>query len=189
MALVKEIMHSLKAAQVELSQMNGRQKDLALLGAAEAIHTARQEIFNANGVDTARARSGGMKESLVDRLLLNDTRIDSIIEGIKTVVRLDDPIGKVRAGWKTAQGLLIEQVTVPLGVAAIIYESRPNVTVDAFSLAYKAGCSILLRGSSSALESNRALVKAIKKGLQASGASLPQWNWRIRETGTKWRRS
>jgi glutamate-5-semialdehyde dehydrogenase len=105
----------------------------------------------------------------VDRLLLNDTRIDGIIEGIAGVIRLEDPIGAVHAGWQTPNGLFIERVTVPLGVAAIIYESRPNVTADAFSLAYKAGCTILLRGSSAALSSNRALVKAIQQGLEQGG--------------------
>jgi glutamate-5-semialdehyde dehydrogenase len=110
-----------------------------------------------------------MRESLVDRLLLNDKRIDSLIEGIKTVIRQEDPIGKVQAGWTLPNGLQIEKVTVPLGVAAIIYESRPNVTVDCAALAYKAGCSILLRGSSSALESNKALVRSIKAGLAEGG--------------------
>jgi glutamate-5-semialdehyde dehydrogenase len=92
-----------------------------------------------------------------------------MIEGIATVIRQEDPIGKVRAGWTLPNGLFVEQIAVPLGVAAIIYESRPNVTADAFCLAYKAGCAILLRGSSAALESNRALVKAIKQGLAAGG--------------------
>jgi glutamate-5-semialdehyde dehydrogenase len=84
-------------------------------------------------------------------------------------VRLDDPAGRIKAGWTTPEGLVIEQLSAPLGVAAIIYESRPNVTIDAASIAYKAGCSILLRGSSSALESNRALVAAFKEGLAAGG--------------------
>jgi glutamate-5-semialdehyde dehydrogenase len=110
-----------------------------------------------------------MKEALIDRLLLNDKRIDGIIEGIETVIRQEDPIGRVKAGWTLPNGLLIEQITVPMGVAAIIYESRPNVTADAFALAYKAGCAILLRGSSSALESNKALVQAIKAGLAECG--------------------
>ncbi len=110
-----------------------------------------------------------MKESLVDRLLLNDKRIDGIIEGIETVIRQEDPIGKVKAGWTLPNGLLLEQITVPMGVAAIIYESRPNVTADCAALAYKAGCAILLRGSSSALESNKALLRAIKSGLEEGG--------------------
>jgi glutamate-5-semialdehyde dehydrogenase len=116
-----------------------------------------------------KARSGGMKESLIDRLFLDDRRIDGIIEGIQIIIRQDDPVGRVKAGWTLPNGLHIEKVTVPLGVAAIIYESRPNVTADCAALAYKAGCSILLRGSSSALESNRALVRSIKAGLEQGG--------------------
>ncbi|MCL2478751.1 MAG: glutamate-5-semialdehyde dehydrogenase, partial [Treponema sp.] len=130
---------------------------------------SRAEILDANAIDVEKARRDGMKEALVDRLLLNDKRIDSIINGIETVRRLEDPVGRIKAGWMTAEGLQIEQVCIPLGTVAIIYESRPNVTPDAFSLAYKAGCSILLRGSSSALNSNRSIVKAIKAGLESSG--------------------
>jgi glutamate-5-semialdehyde dehydrogenase len=92
-----------------------------------------------------------------------------MIEGIDVIMRQDDPVGRVLGGWTLANGLFVEKVTVPLGVAAIIYESRPNVTVDAASLAYKAGCGILLRGSSAARESNRALVAAFKAGLEAGG--------------------
>ena len=169
MSSLKDIFISLKAAQVELAMMNRSQKDSALKSVIKAIDLSRKEIFAANSVDVEKARSSGMKESLVDRLILNDKRIDSIIDSIEKVIFLDDPVGMVKAGWKTSEGLLIEQVKVPLGVAAIIYESRPNVTVEAFSLAYKAGCSILLRGSSSALESNKALVKAIKDGLEKGG--------------------
>jgi glutamate-5-semialdehyde dehydrogenase len=160
---------SLKKAQARLALQSREIKDRALREVMAAIHGERREILAANREDTERARSGGMKEALVDRLLLNDRGIDAIIEGIDGVARQEDPVGRVRAGWKTPNGLLIEQITVPLGVAAIIYESRPNVTAEAFSLAYKAGCAILLRGSSAALGSNRALVKAIKKGLEAGG--------------------
>jgi len=144
-------------------------KDKALAAAAAAINKDRAAILEANARDVKKARDGGMKESLVDRLLLNDKRIDGIIEGIDIVIRQDDPIGKVLSGWTHPNGMRIEKVTVPMGVAAIIYESRPNVTVDCAALAYKAGCSILLRGSSSALESNKALVKAIKAGLTDGG--------------------
>jgi glutamate-5-semialdehyde dehydrogenase len=169
MSSLDSIFNTLKQAQTRLALADREAKDQALLETAAAIDAGRGEILAANGTDVERARSGGMKEALVDRLLLNDKRINAIIEGIKTVVRLEDPIGRVKAGWKTPAGLFIEQIAVPLGVAAIIYESRPNVTVDAFSLAYKAGCAILLRGSSAALESNRALVKAVKRGLEAGG--------------------
>ncbi|MFP3040890.1 glutamate-5-semialdehyde dehydrogenase [Treponema primitia] len=163
------IFSSLKKAQAELALQNRGQKDAALKAVMDAIEKGRGAILKANAADVEKARAGGMKEALVDRLLLNDKRINDIIEGIDTVVRQEDPIGKVQAGWVLPNGLQVERTTVPLGVAAIIYESRPNVTADAFSLAYKAGCGILLRGSSAALESNRSLVKAIKEGLNAGG--------------------
>ena len=166
---LETIFRSLKQAQVKLSLENRAAKDKALGRAAAAIHRNRAEILAANARDVEKARNGGMKESLVDRLLLNDKRIDGIIEGIETVIRQEDPIGKVKAGWTLPNGLLLEQITVPMGVAAIIYESRPNVTADCAALAYKAGCAILLRGSSSALESNKALLRAIKSGLEEGG--------------------
>jgi glutamate-5-semialdehyde dehydrogenase len=160
---------TLKQAQARLAAENAAAKNKALAAVAASIDAGRSSILSANARDVEKARSGGMKESLVDRLLLNDQRINNIIEGIEVVIRQEDPIGKLRSGWTLPNGLLIEQITVPLGVAAIIYESRPNVTVDCAALAYKAGCPILLRGSSSALESNRALAAAIKSGLESGG--------------------
>ncbi|MCL2044316.1 MAG: glutamate-5-semialdehyde dehydrogenase [Treponema sp.] len=160
---------SLKQAQAQLAMENAAAKNKALAAAAAAIDRNRDNILAANAKDVEKARAGGMKESLVDRLFLNGQRIDGIIEGIEVVIRQDDPVGRVCSGWTLPNGLLVEQVTVPLGVAAIIYESRPNVTADCAALAYKAGCPILLRGSSSALESNKALVAAIKAGLEEGG--------------------
>ncbi|MDR1447312.1 MAG: glutamate-5-semialdehyde dehydrogenase [Treponema sp.] len=173
MATLDSVFRSLKEAQVKLALQTRRQKDEALSGAVRMIDKRRQEILAANVPDVEKARSGGMKESLIDRLLLNDKRIDGIIEGLETVIRLEDPVGKIRSGWTLPNGLLVEQISVPLGVAAIIYESRPNVTVDAAGLAYKAGCSILLRGSSAALNSNRALTAAVREGL-AAGCGIPE---------------
>ncbi|MDR0494762.1 MAG: glutamate-5-semialdehyde dehydrogenase [Treponema sp.] len=169
MSSLQDLFVTLKQAQARLAPENAAQKNRALNAAADAVDRDRSAILAANARDVEKARSGGMKESLVDRLLLNDKRIDDIIEGIGVVIRQEDPIGKVRAGWTLPNGLFVEQITVPLGVAAIIYESRPNVTVDCAALAYKSGCSILLRGSSSALESNKALVASIKSGLEAGG--------------------
>ena len=169
MTLLETIFRSLKQAQAKLALENRAAKDKALAAVAAAINRDRAAILAANANDVEKARKSGMKESLVDRLLLDDKRIDGIIEGIEIVIRQEDPIGRVNAGWTRPNGLFIEQITVPLGVAAIIYESRPNVTVDCAALAYKAGCSILLRGSSSALESNKALVHSIKTGLTDGG--------------------
>ena len=160
---------ALKQAQSLLAVQTRADKDRALEAAAGEINRNRAAILEANAHDVEKARIGGMKESLIDRLLLNDMRIDEIIEGIKIVIKLEDPAGKIQAGWTLPNGLLIEKITVPLGVAAIIYESRPNVTADCAALAYKAGCSILLRGSSSALESNTAIVKAFKEGILNGG--------------------
>jgi glutamate-5-semialdehyde dehydrogenase len=163
------VFSTLKRAQARLALENRSAKDKALSAAAAAIDRDRAAILAANTQDIEKARPGGMKESLLDRLLLNDKRIDGIIAGIETVIGQEDPIGTVAAGWTLPNGLRIERITTPLGVAAIIYESRPNVTADCAALAYKAGCSILLRGSSSALESNKALVNAIRSGLEEGG--------------------
>jgi glutamate-5-semialdehyde dehydrogenase len=168
---LNSLFDTLREAQTRLALETRQAKDGALRPVMGAIDDSRGEILRANGADVDAARSAGVKEALVDRLLLNEKRIDAIIQGIDTVIRQEDPIGRVR-GWTLPNGLLIEETTVPLGVAAIIYESRPNVTADAFCLAYKAGCAILLRGSSAALESNRAIVKAIKEGL-AGGGGIP----------------
>jgi len=166
---LESVFISLKQAQAKLAGENRSAKDKALAAVAAEIDKNRASILEANARDVKKAQDGGMKESLIDRLMLNDKRIDGIIEGINTVIRQEDPIGRVQTGWTLPNGLQIEKITVPIGVAAIIYESRPNVTVDCSALAYKAGCSILLRGSSSALESNRELVKAIKAGLASGG--------------------
>ncbi len=163
---LSQVFVSLREGAKRLSQLTASQKNLGLLAAASSIDKNRKSILEANAIDVELSRQKGVPESLVDRLSLDDKRIDGIIESIKIVAQSEDPIGSEIAGWKTPEGLTIRQVRVPLGVAAIIYESRPNVTADAFALAYKSGNSILLRGSSSALNSNRAIVKAIKEGLE-----------------------
>ncbi|MDR0569521.1 MAG: glutamate-5-semialdehyde dehydrogenase [Spirochaetaceae bacterium] len=164
-----EKFEKLKAAQVRLGLETGGRRDAALRGVARAVAEDRREILRANEADIARAERGGMKAALLDRLALNNSRLDGILEGLEAIVRQTDPIGRVKSARTMPNGLLIEEITVPLGVAAVIYESRPNVTADVFSLAYKAGCAVLLRGSSSALESNRAIVRAIRRGLESAG--------------------
>lgn len=163
---LSQVFVSLRRGANRLSQLTASQKNLGLLAAASSINKNRKSILEANAIDVELSRKKGVPESLVDRLSLDDKRIDGIIQSIHIVAQSEDPIGSEVAGWKTPEGLTIRQVRVPLGVAGIIYESRPNVTADAFALAYKSGNSILLRGSSSALNSNRAIVKAIKEGLE-----------------------
>jgi glutamate-5-semialdehyde dehydrogenase len=165
MGTLTGILTNLKEAQTALALASRKEKDEGLRAVMKAIDEDRAAILAANQKDVERARASGMKEALVDRLALNEKRINEMIAGIDVVLRQEDPIGRVLGGWTLPNGLFIERVTVPLGTVAIIYESRPNVTVDAFCLAYKAGCSILLRGSSAALESNRALVATIRRAL------------------------
>lgn len=167
--MMDDLFRSLREAQAALALHTRQEKDRALHGVIAAIGAARRAILDANAADTARARADGMTDALLDRLRLDEAGLDAIVEGVAAIARQDDPIGRVTAGWTLPNGLLVERVTVPLGVAAIIYESRPNVTADAAALAYKAGCAILLRGSQAARESNRALAAAIKRGLAEAG--------------------
>ncbi|MBQ8679456.1 MAG: glutamate-5-semialdehyde dehydrogenase [Treponema sp.] len=167
---INEICDSLRAGSDTLALQTAAQKNVALEAVISSIEKNRPAILAANAEDVALARSKGTSEALVDRLSLNDKRIDGLIDSIKIIISQTDPIGEETAGWKTPKGMSIRQVRVPLGVVAIIYESRPNVTVDAFALAYKSGNAILLRGSSSALKSNKAIVAAIKEGLSSEAA-------------------
>lgn len=161
----------LRLAEKQLSIASTELKNDALKSVAETIAYYRKEILEANKLDIKNAKDSNMKEGLIDRLLLDDNRIDGILEGINTVIKLPDPIWQSNRVWTLENGLTISKMTVPLGVIGIVYESRPNVTVDAFSLALKSGNCILLRGSSSAINSNKALVKAIKEGLRKSGVT------------------
>ncbi|MCR5218722.1 glutamate-5-semialdehyde dehydrogenase [Treponema sp.] len=164
---------SLRKASEILAQQNAVDKNKALNAVAQALNNQREKILSANKSDVENARAKGTSESLIDRLTLTDSRIDSIIDSLKIVISQTDPIGEETAGWKTPNGLTIRQVRVPLGVTAIIYESRPNVTVDAFSLAYKSSNAILLRGSSSAYNSNKAIVEVIKDALKSVEGGIP----------------
>lgn len=161
----------LKASSKALGKASTAAKNQALNLVAEAIRENKAYILQENEKDVTDSINNNVKESLIDRLRLNEKRIDDIIEGIKTVVELKDPVWRSNDVWTLENGLNISKMTVPLGVIGIIYESRPNVTVDAFALAIKSGNAILLRGSSSAINSNKALVKAIKEGLEKSRIS------------------
>jgi len=167
---IQKVTESLRKGSEILATQTAAQKNQALKSVVSAIEKNRGNILEANSLDVKKARDGGMSESLVDRLSLDDKKINGIIESIQAIIQQTDPIGEETAGWKTPNGMQIRQVRVPVGVIAIIYESRPNVTADAFCLAYKSGNAILLRGSSSAINSNKAIVKAIKEGLDDKAA-------------------
>ena len=164
---LERICGGLKSAASILALQNASQKNAALKSVIDSINKNRAAILKANKIDVDNARKNGTSEPLIDRLSLNDARLDSICQGVQIVIDREDPIGKVEGGWESPKGLQIKRVRVPLGVVCIIYESRPNVTVDAFCLAYKSGNAILLRGSSAALESNKAICAAIKEGLSS----------------------
>ncbi len=157
----------LRTSSKKIANLTAKEKNTALEAVMVSLDKNRKTILTANAKDVENARKKGTKESLIDRLLLNDSRMDAINDSIKIIISQTDPVGEITSGWKTEKGLDIRQVRVPIGVASIIYESRPNVTVDAFALAWKSGNAILLRGSSSALESNKAIVLAIKEGLSS----------------------
>lgn len=164
---------SLRQASFTLSLQTANEKNLALRAVAEEIDERRCEIISANKIDVENARKKNVSEPLIDRLLLTNDRIDGLIMSVQKIIEQPDPIGEEIAGWKTPNGLTIRQVRVPLGVVAMIYESRPNVTVDAFSLAYKSGNAILLRGSASAYNSNKAIVSIIKVALFRVSSGVP----------------
>ena len=173
---LKKTTDSLRAASQKLALQKACDKNAALAAVAEALDKNRASIIAANDEDVAAARAAGISESIIDRLMLNDKRIDGIVASLREVIGQTDPVGEEVAGWKTPNGMTIRQVRVPLGVVAIIYENRPNVTVDAFSLAYKSGNAILLRGSSSSYKSNVEIVRVIKEALAgvAGGVGVPE---------------
>ena len=161
-----------KDASREGAKLGTDAKNRGLLSVAAELIRQKDYLLEENEKDVAAAREKGIKESLVDRLQLNDARIEGMAEGLRQVVALEDPIGEV-LGMKTRpNGLRIGEKRVPLGVVGIIYESRPNVTADAFGLCFKTGNAVILRGGSDAIHSNLAIVRVIKDGLMKE--KLPQ---------------
>ncbi|MGB8402860.1 MAG: glutamate-5-semialdehyde dehydrogenase, partial [Mycobacterium sp.] len=144
-------------------------KNRALHAAADAVLASADAVLAANADDVEAARAAGTAEPMIDRLALNAQRLDGIAAGLRQVAGLPDPVGEVLRGSTLPNGLQIRQQRVPLGVVGMVYESRPNVTVDAFGLALKSGNAALLRGSSSAARSNQALVTALRAALAAEG--------------------
>jgi glutamate-5-semialdehyde dehydrogenase len=161
-----------RVASRVLATLTTEAKNRALHAAADAVLAAADAVLAANAGDIDAARAAGTAEAMIDRLALNPQRLDGIAAGLRQVAGLPDPVGQVLRGSTLPNGLQIRQQRVPLGVVGMVYESRPNVTVDAFGLALKSGNAALLRGSSSAARSNEALVIALRSALAAEG--LPE---------------
>ena len=158
-----------KAASRELARASAAAKDEALLTAADLLVERTGDIVRANGEDTARAEADGMSATLLDRLRLDDRRIEAMANGLRKVAGLPDPVGEVVDGWVRPNGLRIRRVRVPLGVVAVVYESRPNVTSDAAGLCVKSGNTAFLRGSSAAISSNQLIASVMRDGLGKAG--------------------
>jgi glutamate-5-semialdehyde dehydrogenase len=170
-AEVREVAVRARTAAQDLAPLSRAAKDGALHAMADGLLAATGELLAANGRDVAVARQVGTSEQLIDRLSLDATRIEAMAGGLRDVAGLADPVGEVIRGYKQPNGLEIKQIRVPFGVVAMIYEARPNVTVDAAGLALKSGNAVLLRGSGSAYESNTALVAVLSEA--AAKAGLP----------------
>ncbi len=157
------------AASGPLGQAPGAQKNDALAIAADFLEAATTKVLAANDRDVQEALAAGTSRTVIDRLRLDDSRVQAMSAGLRKVASLEDPVGKIIDGWVRPNGLAIQRVRVPLGVVAIIYENRPNVTTDAFGLCLKSGNTAFLRGSSAALNSNLAIADALCGGAEKAG--------------------
>ncbi len=170
-AAVRDLGPRARTASARLAGASTAEKNTALLTAADLMQARAAELLAANQVDVDAAQADGMEPGPLDRLRLTEARIAGMADGLRDVAGLPDPVGEVLDGWRRPNGLQIERVRVPLGVVAIIYENRPNVTSDAAGICLKSGNAALLRGSASALQSNLAIVDVLRDG--ATKAGLP----------------
>ena len=168
-ASVTDLCRAAKAAARELAMLDSATKDAALLAVADALEQRTPEILEANQRDLEAGRESGLSAALMDRLALDPARIEAIARGVRQIVALPDPVGEVIDGSRFANGLQMRKVRVPLGVVAVVYEARPNVTIDAAALCLKSGNAIVLRGSSSAAHSNAVLAGVAREAAEANG--------------------
>ena len=171
-ALMRGLGEAALAAQPVLARAPRAQKDAALRAAADALRGRRAALLEANAADMAAARAKGLKGAMLDRLQLDDARLESMARGLEDIAALDDPVGRVLAEWTRPNGLRIARVAVPLGVVGIIYESRPNVTADAGALCLKSGNAVILRGGSESAHSSSVIHACLQEGLRIAG--LPE---------------
>ena len=169
LAYMQRLGQAARAASRVLASAPTAQKNNALLAAAAELDAARASLLDANGKDMAAGRANGLDDAMLDRLELTPARIDDMIEGLRQVATLPDPIGEIQDMRYVPSGIQLGKMRVPLGVIGIIYESRPNVTIEAASLCLKSGNATILRGGSEAIHSNRAIAECLDRGLQAVG--------------------
>ena len=171
-AIMLDIGRRARAAASTLAFATSESKRAALMAAADALDQRRDDILSANALDMTAAEKKGISKAFLDRLQLNDKRIDGMIEGLRTIADLPDPVGQVMAEWDRPNGLHIQRVRTPLGVVGVIFESRPNVAADAGALTLKSGNAVILRGGSDSVNSVRAIHACLVDGLRAIG--LPE---------------
>lgn len=168
-AQVAELATAARAAARRVALLSRADKDAALRAMADALDAASAEVIAANAEDLERGRTAGMAQGLLDRLTLDADRVAAVAQALRDIAALPDPVGEVVRGSTLANGLEIRQVRVPMGVVGMIYEARPNVTVDAAGLGLKSGNAVILRGGSAAASTNRALVAVLRRALEARG--------------------
>jgi glutamate-5-semialdehyde dehydrogenase len=171
-AVMAKLGKNAKLAAANLAMASAERKEKALLAAADAVWARREEIIAANAKDMEFGREKGLSPAMMDRLMLDEARIQGIVDGLRAVAGQDDPVGAVLEEWTQPSGLRIQRVRTPLGVIGVIYESRPNVTADAGALCLKSGNAVILRGGSESFHSARAIHACLVEGLKA--ADLPE---------------
>jgi glutamate-5-semialdehyde dehydrogenase len=167
--MIEEIGRRAREASHALRQSTGESRRQALLGMATGVEEAAPAVLEANLADMSQADGEGITGALIDRLRLDERRISAMAAGLRSVASLPDPVGRETGGWSLYNGVQLHRVRVPLGVVAVIYEARPNVTADAAGLCIRSGNAVILRGSSYALRSNMAIARAIRQSLDAAG--------------------
>lgn len=166
---VLEMGKKARAAALELAILSAEEKNIILRAMAEGLRARATEILTANRLDLAAGEERGLSSAMLDRLRLDDARLEAVAAGVEKVAELNDPVGEQLAQWEHPKGFTIEQIRVPIGVIGIIYESRPNVTSDAAVLCLKSGNATILRGGSEAIHSNRAIAEALQSGGEPAG--------------------
>ena len=169
---IRKMAQMARGASRKLAVMGTKEKNEILEAMAMALEARKEEIFQANALDVEAGKKSGLSSAMLDRLIINEDRLKGMQDGLRTMIGLSDPVGEIESGWKLENGIHASKIRVPIGVIGMIYESRPNVTVDASGLALKSGNSIILRGGKEALETNKILASVLNDAGVKAG--MPQ---------------